>query len=73
VVLLPLLFLRRGGSECERLRARGAGVRGVAPRWILAGYIPREIGSNGPIPLCGEVAERLKAAVLKVESLRIDE
>ncbi len=46
--------------------SRESGVRGIAPCWILAGYIPPEIRSNCPILLCGEVAERSKAAVLKV-------
>ena len=33
--------------------------------WILAGYIPPEIRSKCLILLCGEVAKRLTAPVLK--------
>jgi len=35
---------------------------------MVAGYIPPEIGSSCSIFSCGEVAERSKAAVLKVVS-----
>jgi hypothetical protein len=67
--------MREAGTVCKRASAtwcttpeahsREYKVRGLAPCWILAESIPPEIRSKCLILLCGEVAKRLTAPVLK--------